>query len=129
VGLTADFGGYYRRINIEDFQVSASAHTFMFGPTITIPTESQFKPFLRILAGMAWASGERREGSGRRVRVVDSLSTHAFVGTIGGGFDIKINQNFAVRVIDIDYLPAHHHSGETIHNIRWRSGIVVSFGH
>ncbi len=124
IGLTADFGGYYRRLNVDDARVRASAYSFMFGPTVTVRGNRQVTPFFHALAGFAWvsASGKNFNGVG-----LDETA-HGFVGAVGGGTDIALSSTIAVRVIEFDYLPAHHNDTGFLHNVRWRSGIVVSFG-
>lgn len=124
VGITADFGGYYRRLNVDDVRVRASAYSFMFGPTVTIRNRRQITPVSHALSGLAWVSAFGKIGAGANV----DETAHGFVGAVGGGTDMMLNRSFAIRVIEFDYLPAHHDRTGTLHNVRWRSGIVVSFG-
>ena len=111
-------------MNVDDVRVRASAYSFMFGPTVTIRNRRQVTPFFHALGGLAWVSAAGKDFDGA---IVDETA-HGFVGAVGGGMDIALNSTIAVRVIEFDYLPAHHDQTGILHNVRWRSGIVVSFG-
>ncbi|MDD5543379.1 MAG: hypothetical protein PHX83_09405 [Acidobacteriia bacterium] len=113
LGVVADFGGYYGDFN---------DHTFMFGPQISYRGDERFTPFFHALFGGAHDSGGLLEAKG----------STAFAMAIGGGIDYNASKNFAVRIIQVDYLmtrfniPGGSHPN-TQNNARVSVGIVGRF--
>jgi len=54
-------------------------------------------------------------------------SGYAFAYALGGGLDIKVNDNFAIRLAQLDYLGARV-GGEGLNSLRYSVGIVIRFG-
>ena len=104
-GVTADFGGHY----VSGFNV----HTFTFGPKFTYRGKNRVEPYFQTLFGGA------RFGNGG--------STTAFALATGGGLDVKVNKNVAIRVIDVTYLYLRD-NGVISSNGRLSTGIVWRFG-
>lgn len=71
LGATADFGGYYG----SPFSVSASDHSFLFGPTVSLRT-THFTPFAHALFGVDRAHASLLGGS---------MSDTGFAMAVGGG--------------------------------------------
>ncbi|HEY8458920.1 MAG TPA: outer membrane beta-barrel protein [Blastocatellia bacterium] len=100
-----------------DFQVM----TLLFGPRVTLH-RGKVEPFVHGLLGGARASaeasaiGESNEGTG-----------YAFAYALGGGVDVKVHKNLAVRVGQFDYLGARAR-GEGINNFRFSAGVVLRLG-
>ena len=103
-GLTADFGGHY----IQGFNL----HTFTFGPKFTFREKGRLNPYFQTLFGGARFS----EGS----------STF-LAWAAGGGVDMKVHKNVAIRVIDVTYLVLHD-NGRRSSNGRLSTGVVWQFG-
>jgi opacity protein-like surface antigen len=103
-GVTADFSGHYYR----DFKV----HSFLFGPKITYRGGSRINPYLHSMLGA--------------VRLSESGSNTVFGWASGGGIDVQVHKNLAIRAIDVTYLLLRDH-GYNSHNGRLSSGIVLRF--
>jgi len=103
------------RINVDSNVV-----TYLFGPRIT-PHRGKVEPFVHALLGGA------RENDKLTGGLVDELTENAFAFALGGGLDIKVNDNFAIRVAQVDYL-GDKLGGETANNFRYSVGIVIRLG-
>jgi opacity protein-like surface antigen len=91
----------------------------MVGPRISYRNNEKVTPFAHVQFG-----GARAGGGGS--------SENAFAVALGGGVDAKINDNFAFRVAQFDYLLTRFDgptSGTTAnqHNFRFSTGIVFRF--
>jgi hypothetical protein len=59
------------------------------------------------------------------------LTDNAFAFALGGGLDVKVNDNFAIRVAQIDYLRdklGDQLGSHTGNNFRYSAGIVIRLG-
>jgi len=123
-GITADFAGYYKsidtRIEGADAEAHLKLHTFLFGPRFVRPGE-RLRPFAQALFGVGRARAELELDA---EFFDESVST--FAASIGGGLDILVHRNVAVRAIQFDYFPVRHSNGDTLtfNNFRWGSGVV-----
>ena len=104
-GLTADFGGHY----VEGFKL----HTFTFGPKFTYRGKDRLNPYFQTLFGGAHFS--------------NGGSNTGFAWATGGGIDVKVHKNVAIRVIDVTYLLLHD-NGVNSSNARLSTGLVWRFG-
>ncbi|MGB9103913.1 MAG: OmpA family protein, partial [Terriglobales bacterium] len=112
-GLSVDAEGHYGDLE--------NISTVMFGPRFKLRQE-HFEPFAQALFGLHRLS-------------VSGLGTDNRVGIVlGGGFDMPLTRILSLRVIEADYVWAHHNFRPTIINTsnlqgaRVRSGIVLNFG-
>ncbi|HEX9120728.1 MAG TPA: hypothetical protein VF840_09335 [Terriglobales bacterium] len=113
VGLSIDAEGHYG-----DFE---RISTVMVGPRLKLRQE-HFEPFAHGLVGLHRLS-------------LSSLGTDNRIGiVVGGGFDIPLTRIFSLRLIEADYVWAHHNYRPAVANTsnlagaRLRSGIVLNFG-
>jgi hypothetical protein len=113
LGATADFGGYYG----SPFSLSASDHSFLFGPTISLRTP-RFTPYVHALFGVDRASASLLGGS-----VTDT----GFAMAIGGGLDIPLKGRLSVRAAQVDWLRETHFTTDQ-NNLRVSTGLVFRFG-
>jgi opacity protein-like surface antigen len=95
--------------------------TLLFGPRITLH-RGKVEPFVHALFGAARASVE---GSALGVSAGDAA--YAFAYALGGGFDVKVHNNFAIRLGQVDYLAARA-GGEVFNNFRYSVGVVIRLG-
>lgn len=109
LGLTADFSGAYKSIA----GISLKQHTFLFGPTLAARSSETFTPFVRALFGGAHFSAA-------------GFSDTAFAMALGGGVDVKVLDNIAIRAIQADYLMTRFGSN-TQNNVRISAGVVFRF--
>ena len=115
-GVVGDFSGHYKTIS----GVKVNLHTYTFGPRISYRKNEKITPFAHVTFGGAHVGG----GGG--------ISENALAITLGGGVDAKINDHFAFRVGQFDYVLTRFDgpvSGKTAtqHNFRLSAGIVIRF--
>jgi opacity protein-like surface antigen len=106
--------------NFPNITVNSSEFNYLFGPRIVLH-RGKTEPFVHALLG----------GARRNVTAVGSISApttvNVFAFALGGGLDVKVNDNFAVRVAQVDYL-GDKVGGETGNNFRYSVGIVIRLG-
>jgi len=116
-GIVGDFS--YHRKTFDDLgvDVKATVTTFLFGPRLSVRGKSA-TGFVHVLAG-----GARLGGSAFGI----SDSTTGFALGLGGGVDINAGKSIAIRLGQLDYIPARF-EGEWFHSVRYEAGIVIKFG-
>jgi len=127
VGIISEFSHYTKTesfnilgsplpngVNI-DFRVL----TLLFGPRVTLH-RGKVEPFVHGLFGAA-----RADASSLGMSLGDP--GYAFAYALGGGFDVKVHNNFAIRLGQVDYLGARS-GGEVLNNFRYSVGVVVRLG-
>lgn len=125
-GITADFSGAYGSpdvtfAGIGTANLDSTFHTYMFGPTIRVPGERS-TVFARALFG--GAKGKFEDPSGAGLAADDS----GFAMALGGGFDVNMNPNFAIRVAQFDYLYTKlFDTDDHQNNFRYSGGVVFRF--
>ncbi len=113
-GGTADFSGHYAQP--EDINVNA--HMFLFGPTFALRRSRSLTPFGHVLLGGIRAS---------RGFVGVSEANTKFAAAFGGGLDLKVHPNVAIRLFQADYFVTPFF-GLRQDNVRVSGGIVFRFG-
>jgi outer membrane protein OmpA-like peptidoglycan-associated protein len=120
-GLTLDFGGHYARGPVGSNKTNADTHTIMLGPKFTWRTE-HVSPFFEGLIGLHTTSAHG----------LDFESNNGIGAQVGGGIDIKVNRNLAIRVLQADYMWAHHNffpaPREEFNGARLQGGLVWLLG-
>lgn len=113
-GVVGDFSYHKREIDVPGPDIDFSTFNFLFGPRLT-------------------ARGDRVEGFGHflvggvRRRVEGGDSDVDLALGIGGGVDIKVTQNFAVRLVQLDYIPFRDRNFFT-GDKEWRHNLRVGVG-
>jgi len=92
-GLTFDGGGYYSG------GFSQSMYTFFAGPQFSFRFTQKVTPYIRALGGGAWV----RPG----LLGVVTGSELGYAYGAGGGVDVKINEQIAVRAAQVDFIRIH----------------------
>lgn len=105
--------------------VDVRRYTYMFGPEFSYRGNERVRPFAHALFGFAktdihkididWSMQETyqyyydeapryyyREGN-----TTGSFSGTSFAMALGGGLDVNVNDKFAIRLFQIDYIPAY----------------------
>jgi opacity protein-like surface antigen len=95
--------------------------TLLFGPRVTLH-RGKVEPFVHALFGAARASAESTA-----LGLSASDAGYAFAYALGGGFDVKVHNNFAIRLGQVDYLAARA-GGEVFNNFRYSVGVVIRLG-
>ena len=117
-GIVADFGGHRLSQTIGGVDVTGTLFTYAFGPRISYRKHERVTPFVQALFG------------GARLRVEalgTSESENAFAMALGGGFDVKVRQNVAIRLVQAEYVLTRF-GGESQNNARISAGIVFRWG-
>ena len=107
--------------------------TYLFGPQITYRMP-KLNVFGELLFGgsnsNAYANvAEAFNGVGGNVA---SGTQHPFTMAFGGGLDVKVSKNFAVRPVEIDWILTRYTNPYTLtnnqNNFRYTAGVVYYFG-
>ena len=93
--------------------------TLLFGPRVTLH-RGKVEPFVHALFGAA-----RADASALGMSLGDP--GYAFAYALGGGFDVKVHNNLAIRLGQVDYLGARA-GGEGLDNFRYSVGVVIRLG-
>lgn len=115
-GVTADFSGSYGTPQVSGIGVKTRLHTFMFGPVVRAPM-GKLTPFAHVLFGGGHFSGEAAGVS---------ASETDFTWAAGGGLDVNVSHNFAIRLAQADFLQTRVASTSQNH-FRYSAGIVLRF--
>jgi hypothetical protein len=143
LGLVVDFAGYRSSELIltgagvpPTFLVNANGNvfTFHFGPRLSFRKNERVTPFAQVLFGAAHAGAVSIPGcSGLGCTPLSSETVFAM--TAGGGFDVKVHRNIALRIIQAEYLMIRFRdpipgSGQSAmrNNLRLSAGFVFRFG-
>jgi opacity protein-like surface antigen len=130
-GIVGEFSRYSKTDALGDvlndpslnlINVDASVITYLFGPRVTVRT-GKAEPFFHGLIGAARGSFEAST-----IGLTQSGSGTAFTFALGGGVDIKVNKNFAVRIAQLDYLRARIDDDQGLNNLRYSAGVVIRLG-
>lgn len=121
LSVVADVGVYH----FVGFQagLNSTMYTYTAGPRITYNLSRRVTPFTQLLLG-----GGRLNASSIGVKAGEN----GFVMAVGGGLDVPLRHNFAVRVLQTEYLLTRFRrvngSPGTQSSLRISAGIVLRFG-
>lgn len=112
-GITGDFS-FHRKEDREVFgpndedRIDTRVMYFMAGPKLKYRNPSRFEPYVHALFGGAQTRFKvttQFPVSGGSV--TDSFDTKAtdFAMAVGGGVDVRLSDNFSLRLIQVDYAP------------------------
>lgn len=152
LGAVFDFSGQYSSPNFTLLQSPlvvvtphTSSYSYLFGPRFTYRHFQHFTPFAEALFGVEnfkFTADVKVDG----VLVANlgtPISSNAFATGLGGGVDVPVNSRFAIRLLQVDYIPTRFRelvfdpttntlafSGpkRTQQNLRASIGFVVRFG-
>ena len=127
-GGTLDMSGYYKTPVVKGISNSEQIYSILYGPRISIP-----KPALvssaSLLGGATLYAHALFGGSHTSVSVTPTgphASDFSFGMALGGGLDLPLQNNFAVRA-QVDYFrPTSFGSGQN--NFRLTAGMVFNLG-
>jgi hypothetical protein len=117
-GIAADFDGHYgsHREELEDVRVRE--HGFTFGPHFALRNRTRVTPFAFTLFGGAHENV--------KTGAVTETAT-GFAANFGGGLDVRANERWSVRVIQVDAAYTRF-NGEGRTSPRFSVGMVFHFG-
>jgi opacity protein-like surface antigen len=129
VGIISEFSQFTKTesFNIlgspiaDGVNVKVRVLTLLFGPRVTLH-RGKVEPFVHALFGAARATAEAPDFG-----VSAEDAAYAFAYALGGGFDVKVHNNFAIRVAQLDFLQARA-GGEGLNNFRFSAGVVIRLG-
>jgi len=129
VGIVGEFSRFTSSRSFPDpflgsITVDVNVLAYLFGPRIVLH-RGKAEPFVHALLGGA------RENAEFPGRPVFPITDNAFAFALGGGLDVKVNDNFAIRVAQIDYLGdklGDKLGSHTGNNFRYSTGIVIRLG-
>lgn len=144
-GVKADVSATYNKNEVSDtftdgglnytigFKNNNSLYNFLGGVQVKDNAKSGvFKPFAHALVGVGHARARFKDfscitpvgGNCAPFVVADeTFSDTGFAGAFGGGIDLRVNDRFQIRAIQVDYNPTRI-GGEFQNNVRIGAGIV-----
>jgi hypothetical protein len=114
--FTGNYGKFNDRFNKRDNR-AVKAHSFLFGPKITIP-QGRYSPFIQGLVGVYHIN---RGGMAARETENDFGCAFSF------GLDIKTNDRISVRPLQTEYVMIRS-KGIRQSDMRVSSGVVFRMG-
>lgn len=118
----ADFGGNYGTSDLYNIR----AHTFLFGPQVSIPVGSRVSLFVHGLFGEMHLTRSFPQSGGPA-----TVSRNAFSAALGGGVDIRLAGHVAWRSLADDLHGDFHNADpqNPFPNANWRvsTGILLRF--
>lgn len=121
-GLVGDFSGQYTNTKEVDFREKIRTHSFLFGPQLSVRKNKRVTPFVRALFGVAYIDTNATE-EGQTFLFNDK----SFSMALGGGLDVRVSRNVAVRAFQADYVRTKFF-GQTQNKGRLSFGIVFRIG-
>ena len=122
LGFGADISGQYTRLNENGVREKINSNSFLFGPKFSLRKNKKITPFVQAMFGVSRIHTETNEFG-----PLVSFSDTSFGMALGGGLDVKLNDRFAIRVIQIDYVRTQFFN-QTQNKGRIAVGIVMRFG-
>lgn len=145
-GLAADFSGHYdsrssrSELSLPGFpgfpgqppvltSVSSKTriHTFLAGPRFSYRKNKRVTPFAHVLLGASRRRTESEIDLGVLGRTFFSGTNTSFAAAAGGGLDVELSRNLALRVVQTEYMLTRSF-GFNGNNARVSTGIVFRFG-
>jgi opacity protein-like surface antigen len=127
-GIVGEFGRVSKSESfgedLDTLNAKASVQTYLFGPRFAVRT-GKAEPFFHGLVGVARGSLEVSEPDDPED--TESGTGYAFAYVLGGGVDVKVRDNFAIRVAQLDFVQARV-QGEGINAFRFSTGVVFRLG-
>ena len=130
---TAIPGSSPAAVTTADITTQSNMFTYLFGPQVSYRT-SKANIFGELLFGGSNSNGYANvasafNGVGGNVA---SGTQHPFTMAFGGGVDVKVSKNFAIRPVEIDWIVTRYTNPFTLtnnqNNFRYVAGIVYYFG-
>lgn len=116
-GLAADVDGHYGTHPTALGDETKRIHAFTFGPHVAY-RKSKVVPFAFLLFGVAHESV---------TEAGVTASETGFAMNAGGGIDLEVRENIALRLIQVDAAYTHL-GGHSVTSPRVSAGVVFSFG-
>jgi opacity protein-like surface antigen len=136
LGIEADFR--YNSGNIIDATVPIESidvvtkvkytdFSFLAGPRFAVRKNNAVTPFAHVLFGFDRSKFTVEGSALGQSMSMDAEKDTGFGLALGGGIDVKVHKNLAIRLIQADYYLAKHEE-ETWNNLALAFGVVFRFG-
>src|SRR5438874_2425339 len=99
LGLGADFSGQFTRLDENGVRENIKTYSLLFGPRFSVRKSKKVTPFVHAMFGVSRIRTETDE-FGPLVSFADT----SFGMAAGGGLDVRLNDRFAIRAVQLDYL-------------------------
>jgi opacity protein-like surface antigen len=128
VGVVADLGANHVG-TVNGLPLNNTTFTYLFGPRFNWRM-SRLTPYVQALVGGARFSNAYDPGSASPLL---GISRNTFATAFGGGVDVRVNDHFAVKPIQLEYLMTQLPStvanvNQAQNNLRYSAGVVFRFG-
>jgi opacity protein-like surface antigen len=140
LGVKGDFSAHFKNFDVDDpitpstvYEVDASLYNFLVGLQLKDNNRDsgRVKPFGHAMVGAAHSRTTFNDAFFEGPFCSDpdfdcddfTESDTGFAAAFGGGVDVRVNRNFSVRAIQVDYNPTWI-GGSTQHNFRFGVGVV-----
>lgn len=111
LGVVFDFSGHYSSPHFTTqelfgipspllINVNSSSYTFLFGPRFSYRHWQHLTPFAEGLVGL-----ENLRFTSEEIGLTKPVSSNSVAVGLGGGIDVPFNRRFAIRLIEVDYIP------------------------
>lgn len=107
-------------------EVKLKDFAFGAGPKFTFRNSSPLTPFGHVLIGFDKMKIDVSASAEGQSMEAEALSETGLGVTLGGGVDVKVNDNFAVRIVQADYYMTGH-MDDTQNNFILSFGAVFGF--
>lgn len=127
-GLVTNFSAtwanvdFFDRLSGQTFNASSARYTLLFGPRFNARNSTPLIPFAHALFGISRYHANFKDNN-TRFSCPDTNET-AFAMGLGAGLDIKLNNRFDIRPIQVDYLPVFFDHGRE-DNVRFSAGLKI----
>ncbi len=122
-GIKADFSGHYGDVAFLPGQrADLQSHLFLVGPQFSLRKYERVTPYVHALFGVMRTDLIYFDPTGKI-----SLRDSAFAMALGGGLDIKVIDNLAIRLFQTDYVLTRFND-DTQHHFRASTGLVLRLG-
>jgi opacity protein-like surface antigen len=121
-GVVGDFSRLSSKITEQDITEKITANMYLFGPQFSYRGNKRVTPFARALIGAATVKSKVSLDN----QSLEFSETNFSYG-VGGGLDIRVSKNVAIRAVQADYIHTNAF-GEGQHNGRLSFGVVFRFG-
>ena len=138
VGIAADLGGCKVFSNAYGLgnTIDGNIFTYLFGPRLTYRSGSKFEPFGELNFGGTRISLSCKNSANNCNAATGghTYTKNAFAMTVGGGFQVKLSNRFALRLVQAEYLYTRFgnscalaacNNNNSQNSFRLKSGIVI----
>ena len=134
VNVTSPIGTSAGVIPVGTYKSNATMLTYLFGPVVQLPGK-RIRPFGEVLFGGMQTELYSQLNNAVIVnggKIDKSKTQHPFTMAFGGGLDVNVNNHFAVRLAEMDWVLSRYTNPWTSTNnqnsFRYLAGVVFKFG-